>query len=266
MEKNIFSPNSIMFDSQTYHKYKKGGTNYKKAFSQTGTRAEDITKVKNQIRELANDLIKKKSINKPLHKLAHKQIDGRTRLETLKQTLNTLKEIDYIFSHDIQSSNTDNRPMNYKQFTIKELKAMKKEDNKEYSLFRKFKIYEESQALKEVKDTGKSSSLTEEDTLKLCQVTERNITSKVKGKYLIMDKIKQDIEYFLSFPYIVKVEVLKVLYSDESIDTKSYRWKGAVKEFVDGRYSNEIRIFMIKLGKWYLNTRHINLILIMRYH
>ena len=54
-----------------------------------------------------------------------------------------------------------------------------------------------------------------------------------------MDKIKQDIEYFLSFPYIVKVEVLKVLYSDDSIDTKSYRWKGAVKEFVDGRYSNE---------------------------
>ena len=68
MEKNIFSPNSIMSDSQTYHKYKKGGTNYKKSKENTQpeTQAQTISNTKRQMEKLADDLIKRKSINKPL--------------------------------------------------------------------------------------------------------------------------------------------------------------------------------------------------------
>ena len=234
--KNIFSPKSIMSDSQTYHKYKKGGTNYKKnkESAKPETQAEKIANLKTKMTDLALELLQKKAINKPLHKKIQKYATGRTRLNTLQDTLNTLKEIDYNVRHDIKSPNADKRTMDYKQFTIKELKAMKKVDAGDFIVYRKFRVYTESAALK-----VNEKVLTEAETLALCDISERNITSTIKGRHHIMDQIQEDINYFLSYPYIIKVEVVKVMISDDNVDAKTYRWEGAIKEFAQGKYQND---------------------------
>ena len=39
----------------------------------------------------------------------------------------------------------------------------------------------------------------------------RNITSVVKGLYNIKNVIKDDIDYFITFPYVIKVDVVQVI-------------------------------------------------------
>ena len=102
-----------------------------------------------------------------------------------------MKEIDYNVRHDIKSPNADKRTIDYKQFTIKELKAMKKVDAGNFIVYRKFRVYTESAALK-----VNEKVLTEAETLALCDISERNITSKIRGKHQIMDQIQEDINYF----------------------------------------------------------------------
>ena len=58
-----------------------------------------------------------------------------------------------------------------------------------------------------------------------------------------MPQIQEDLTYFLSYPYIVKVEVLKVLVNKlDNVEPKTYRWLGATKEFADGSFIQDTMI------------------------
>ena len=53
-----------------------------------------------------------------------------------------------------------------------------------------------------------------------------NITEKITGKSNIENSIKDNIKYYLNFPYIVLVEVLKVIVNKMDVDTDVYRYAG----------------------------------------
>jgi hypothetical protein len=50
----------------------------------------------------------------------------------------------------------------------------------------------------------------------------RKITTTVKGLYKIKDVIKDDSDYFMSFPYITKVDVVQVVINKIDSEPKTY--------------------------------------------
>ncbi len=57
----------------------------------------------------------------------------------------------------------------------------------------------------------------------------RNITSTVKGLYNIMNVIK---DYFMSLPYVLKVDVVQVVINKIDSEPKTYRYRGSI---LDGK-------------------------------
>ena len=49
----------------------------------------------------------------------------------------------------------------------------------------------------------------------------RNITSVVKELYNIKNVIKDDIDYFITFPYVIKVDVVQVIANKIDLDSKN---------------------------------------------
>ena len=62
----------------------------------------------------------------------------------------------------------------------------------------------------------------------------RNITSTVKGLYNIKNEVKDDLDYFMSLPYVLKVDVVQVVINKMDLEPKTYRYRGAIdrKEIV----------------------------------
>ncbi len=56
----------------------------------------------------------------------------------------------------------------------------------------------------------------------------RNITSIIKGLYNIKEAIKNDLDYFMSLPYLLKVDVVQVVINKMDSDPKPYRYKGSI--------------------------------------
>ena len=65
----------------------------------------------------------------------------------------------------------------------------------------------------------------------------RTLISMVKGMYNIMNKVKDDLEYFQQYDYVIKADVIQIIINkiddlkldDIKLDEKSYRWKGVLK-------------------------------------
>ena len=77
----------------------------------------------------------------------------------------------------------------------------------------------------------------------------RNITSPVKGLYNIKNVIKDDLDYFMSLPYVLKVDVVKVVINKMDLETKTYRYRGAIdrKEIVyDKAWNANKNLFQYK--------------------
>ena len=49
----------------------------------------------------------------------------------------------------------------------------------------------------------------------------RNITSTVKGLYSIKNVIKDDLDYFMSLPYVLKVDVVQVVINKMDLEPKT---------------------------------------------
>ncbi len=73
----------------------------------------------------------------------------------------------------------------------------------------------------------------------------RNITSIIKGLYNIKEAIKNDLDYFMSLPYVLKVDVVQVVINkmdilnfcnDHKIRCFGYDWM--MKEFISNRDLN----------------------------
>ncbi len=64
----------------------------------------------------------------------------------------------------------------------------------------------------------------------------RNITTPVKGLYNIKNEIKDDLDYFMTLPYVLKVDVVKVVINkidglkseNVELNDKTYRYRGAI--------------------------------------
>ena len=56
--------------------------------------------------------------------------------------------------------------------------------------------------------------------------------------YNIMNKVKEDLDYFKTYDYVVKADVIKIIVNkieglksdDVELDEKTYRWKGVFKD------------------------------------
>ncbi len=65
----------------------------------------------------------------------------------------------------------------------------------------------------------------------------RTLISMVKGMYNIMNKVKDDLEYFQQYDYVIKADVVQIIINkiddlksdDIKLDGKSYKWKGVLK-------------------------------------
>ncbi len=71
----------------------------------------------------------------------------------------------------------------------------------------------------------------------------------VKGLYNIEEVIKADLDYFMSFPYVLKVDVVKVVINKINSEPKTYRYRGSI--FTGGKDA-------VKYDKaWNANKLHI---------
>jgi len=77
----------------------------------------------------------------------------------------------------------------------------------------------------------------------------RNITTSVKGLYNIKEVIKDDLDYFMTLPYVLKVDVVQVVIKKMDSEPKTYRYKGAIdrKEIVyDKAWNANKNLFQYK--------------------
>ena len=56
----------------------------------------------------------------------------------------------------------------------------------------------------------------------------RNITTTFKGLYNIKEVIKDDLDYFMTLPYVIKVDVVQVVINKMDSDPKTYRYRGSI--------------------------------------
>ena len=252
---------------ESYYKHKKKGTNYSKRVQ----KELNNTELKLNLNTLALELGKQKAINKPLQNKIAKLVLGRPRKETLQEAYNNLQQIEYNFKNDKLSDKE--RPFKNKNFTIKELKKIDEEAKKSYNVYRKFILIvensekdktrlaynEEMQILSRQLADG---FIDEDEYMKFgnkikYEYEYRNVTTPVKGLYNIKNEIKDDLDYFMTMPYVLKVDVVKVvinkidgLKSDNvELNDKTYRYRGAIdkKEIVyDKAWNANKNLFQYK--------------------
>jgi len=200
----------------TRHHYKKQGTNYSR---NKNNKELDRTELKIKLNSLALKLLNEKAINKPLANKMAKLVLSRTRQETLQNAYNNLQQIEHNFKTGKHGN--ENRPFKNKNYTIKELKTINEDAKKEYNVYRKFILIvqnsekdktrlaydEEMQILSRQLADG---IIDENEYMKFGSKIEyeyeyRNITSPVKGLYNIKNVIKDDLDYFMSLPYVLKL-------------------------------------------------------------
>jgi hypothetical protein len=252
------------------YQYKKQGTNYSKRVQ----KELNNTELKLNLNTLALELGKQKAINKPLQKKIAKLVLGRPRKETLQEAYNNLQQIEHNFKNDKLSDNE--RPFKNKNYTIKELKKINEDAKKEYNVYRKFILIvqnsekektrlaydEEMQVLSRQLADGiidENEYMKFGDKIKY-EYEYRNITSTVKGLYNIKEAIKDDLDYFMGLPYVLKVDVVQVVINKMDLEPKTYRYRGAIdrKEIVYDKAWNANKI--------YFNTKLIIWTQIMKHH
>ena len=151
------------------------------------------------------------------------------------------------------------RPFKNTKCTIKEIKKINEEAKKPYRLknhnvFRKYVLVIDSLPDKKAKQEAQGKSLeicidqlqrnviNDEDFDKFTSVKNRyefrTLTTLIKGMYNIMNKVKDDLEYFKEYDYVIKVDVVQIIINridnlksdDIELNDKSYRWKGLFKD------------------------------------
>jgi len=242
------------------HNYKKQGTNYSK---NKKNKELDRTELKLKINSLALKLLDEKAINKPLANKMKKLVLKGTRQQTLQDAYNNLQQIEHNFKTGQQGN--EKRPLKNKNYTIKELKTLNEDAKKEYNVYRKFiLIVQNSEKVKtrlaydeemQILSRQLADGFIDEDEYmkfgsKLKYEYEyRNITTTVKGLYNIKEVIKDDLDYFMTLPYVLKVDVVQVVINKMDSEPKTYRYKGAIdrKEIVyDKAWNANKNLFQYK--------------------
>ena len=242
------------------YNYKKQGTNYS---INKKNKELDRTELKIKINSLALELLNEKAINKPLANKMKKLVLKGTRKQTLEDAFNNLQQIKYNWKTGKQGD--EKRPLKNKNYTIKELKTINEDAKKEYNVYRKFILVTQSSE----KDKTRLAYDEEMQILSrqlaegIIDETEymnfgnkikneyeyRNITSVVKGLYNIKEVIKEDLDYFVRFPYVLKVDVVQVVINKMDSEPKTYRYRGAIdrKEIVyDKAWNANKNLFQYK--------------------
>ena len=165
-----------------------------------------------------------------------------TRQQTLQDAYNNLQQIEHNFKTGQQGN--EKRPLKNKNYTIKELKTLNEDAKKEYNVYRKFiLIVQNSEKVKtrlaydeemQILSRQLADGFIDEDEYmkfgsKLKYEYEyRNITTTVKGLYNIKEVIKDDLDYFMTLPYVLKVDVVQVVINRMDSDPKTYRYRGSI--------------------------------------
>ena len=208
---------------ESYYKHKKKGTNYSKRVQ----KELNNTELKLNLNTLALELGKQKAINKPLQNKIAKLVLGRPRKETLQEAYNNLQQIEHNFKNNKTSDKE--RPFKNKNYTIKELKKINEEAKKTYNVFRKYVLVlrgegftavseaesdAEKKALEICKDQLKRNVINQADFIEFTTETHyefRTLTTFVKGMYNIMNQVKEDLDYFKTYDYVIKADVVKII-------------------------------------------------------
>ena len=217
------------------HNYKKQGTNYSK--NKKVGKELDLTELKIKLNTLALQLSKQKAINKPLARKIFQMVLKRTRRPKIEETYNSLQQIE----HNLKTGKKSNG-----KITIKELKVIGEDAKMSYNVYRKFILIihdsekdktrlaydEEMQILSRQLADG---FIDDNEYMKYADKPKykyeyRNITSVVKGLYNIKNVIKDDIDYFITFPYVIKVDVVQVIANKIDLDSKTYRYRGGIEK------------------------------------
>ena len=242
------------------HHYKKQATNNNR---HKKNKELDRTELKIKINSLALKLLDEKAINKPLANKMKKLVLKGTRQQTLQDAYNNLQQIKHNFKTGQQGN--EKRPLKNKNYTIKELKTLNEDAKKEYNVYRKFiLIVQNSEKVKtrlaydeemQILSRQLADGFIDEDEYmkfgsKLKYEYEyRNITTSVKGLYNIKEVIKDDLDYFMTLPYVLKVDVVQVVINKMDSEPKTYRYKGAIdrKEIVyDKAWNANKNLFQYK--------------------
>jgi len=191
----------------SYYKHKKQGTKYSKRVQKELSNTE----LKLNLNTLALELGKQKAINKPLLNKISKLVLGRPRKETLQEAYNNLQQIEHNFKNN-KTSDKD-----------------------------KSQTGAQEKALEICDDQLKSNVINKEDYVNFTTETHyefRTLTTFVKGMYNIMNQVKEDLDYFKTYDYVIKADVVKIIVNkiddlkadDIELDAKTYRWKGVFKD------------------------------------
>ena len=164
---------------------------------------EERNIIKSEILLLAKDLYNKNKINKPLYTKLYNISIGASRLPKLQSTLATLQEIQKM-----------DQVIKKKHFNEK-ISDAKNEAKVVYNVYSKYLIYK---SVSYDDDGNVIQSDSESD--------EANINERIIGKNNIEKSIKDNIKFYLSYPYIVRVEVLKVIVNKMEVEKDVYRYTG----------------------------------------
>ena len=231
----------ISLDSQTVaRKHKKQNTTHFKEFktqNKSSKKDEKVArdKLKVKIAILADKLFRKNKINKPLYQKLYNISIGAARLPTLQTTYKNLKE----FKH----TDTTVQKKHFNQ-SLKQKKENKKVFNTVFIKFLEYSVGEKEDANIRTKMDNFSyqhkkgyvswDDLTEnqkKEIYDLYKKTEKHHTLEVKGDE---DDIRQEIKIFIAYalgmPYVVKIDILRVVINKQDKDANYYRWKGVVKD------------------------------------
>ena len=159
--------------------------------------------IKSEILLLARDLLTKNKINKPLYTKLYNISIGASRLPKLQSTLETLQEIQKM-----------DQVIKKKQFNEK-IQDSKNEAKVVYNVYSKYLIYK-SVAYDD--DGNVIPSDSESDVF--------NMNERITGKTNIEKSIKDNIKFYLGYPYFTRVDVIKVIVNKMDVDTDVYRYTG----------------------------------------
>ena len=234
-------------------------TTFKANESQKEVTKKTAQQLKNKLLLLANEMLKNKQINNAAFKGMEKQTYSRTRIDTLEESLSTLKSIkDQFKVNEAQTRTTKN---NSKKFTAKDVKQhkmeLKADELTEYNVYIKYISYVEAakkdnvsvEFLEEMRKTsignkasensGTTIELKDGETVRVYGHTNHE-TIKVKGMRHIRGELKRFLKSIFEMPYVLKADIIHVVVNKMMLDEAQYRWLGGVRK---AKISEDVKYF-----------------------
>ena len=204
-------------------------------------------------------MLKRKQINNAAFKGMEKQTYSRTRIDTLEESLSTLKSIkDQFKVNEAQTRTTKN---NSKKFTAKDVKQhkmeLKADELTEYNVYIKYISYVEMakkdnisvEFLEEMRKTsivkkasensGTTIELSDGELVRVYGHTNHE-TIKVKGMRHIRGELKRFLKSIFEMPYVLKADIIHVVVNKMMLDEAQYRWLGGVRK---EKISEDVKYF-----------------------